>query len=164
MRLPCALTLSVACARMLAQQAMAIAERHAAERDAALSSVAEHRAMLGELNGRASSDREMLQADLAVMRSSERDARDKAHLAETQLSAAAEREKQLMDRLAAELTDKAAGAEVWQSDHLHFNCMIRPLPLGFSPSLTAFSLPPGPGRYHRLCPSSRHAARTRRPA
>jgi hypothetical protein len=32
---------------------MSIAERHAAERDAALQSVAEHRALLGELNGRA---------------------------------------------------------------------------------------------------------------
>ena len=90
---------------------MSIAERHAAERDAALQSVAEHRALLGELNGRAGADREALQADLAVARVAEFDARDKAQLCERQLNEASEREKQLMNRLTAELIDKAAGAE-----------------------------------------------------
>lgn len=53
------------CACLLA--AMAIAERHAAERDAALSSVHEHRGMLAELNGRASTDRETLQAEVRAL-------------------------------------------------------------------------------------------------
>jgi hypothetical protein len=39
------------------------------------------------------------------------DARDKAQLSERQLNEASEREKQLMNRLTAELIDKAAGAE-----------------------------------------------------
>lgn len=93
------------------QQAMAIAERHAAERDAALASVSEHRAMLGQLNGRASADRETLHAELAVARNSEQDVREKAAILEQQCAASAEREKKLMDRLSGELADKAAGAE-----------------------------------------------------
>ena len=66
-------------------QAMSIAERHASERDAALSSVAEHRSMLETLNGRASSDREALAADLAVARAAEADVREKAALLESNL-------------------------------------------------------------------------------
>ena len=93
------------------QSAMGIAERHASERDAALSSVAEHRTMLETLNGRASTDREALQADLAVARAAERDMRDKAGMLERQLQQSSEREDALMQRLSAELSDKAAGAE-----------------------------------------------------
>ena len=93
------------------QSAMSIAERHASERDAALASVAEHRTMLETLNGRASSDREALQADLAVSRASERDVRELAANLEAQLNQAADREQALMDRLSAELSDKKAGAE-----------------------------------------------------
>ena len=67
--------------------------------------------MLEALNGRAASDREALHADLAVAKSAERDVRERASLLDGQLAQAAEREKALVDRLSAELTDKAAGAE-----------------------------------------------------
>ena len=93
------------------QSAMGIAERHASERDAALASVAEHRHMLETLNGRASSDREALQADLAVSKAAAREVRERVALLEGQLSSASEREQALMDRLGAELSDKQAGAE-----------------------------------------------------
>ncbi len=93
------------------QQAMAIAERHAAERDAALGSLQEHRSMLEAVNGAATSDREALAADLAVAQASERDMRERADELSTALRATTEREQALMDRLSAELSDKAAGAE-----------------------------------------------------
>ena len=93
------------------QSAMSIAERHASERDAALASVSEHRSMLEALNGRAASDREALQADLAVARASERDVRERTALLESTLQQTSEREQALVDRLSAELQDKAAGAE-----------------------------------------------------
>mmetsp|Transcript_35984 Transcript_35984/g.94667 ORF Transcript_35984/g.94667 Transcript_35984/m.94667 type:complete len:282 (+) Transcript_35984:552-1397(+) len=53
------------------QQAMSIAERHAVERDAALIAVDEHRTMLTDLNARASSDKEVLQTELAIVRAHE---------------------------------------------------------------------------------------------
>ena len=93
------------------QQAMSVAELHAAERDAALASVAEHRTMLGDLNARSLADRGALAADLAVARSNEEGARNHAGVADAQLLGAAGREKQLVDRLQAELADKASGAE-----------------------------------------------------
>ena len=97
------------------QSAMAIAERHAAERDAALASVAEHRSMLEQLNGRASADREALLSEVHVAKAAERDMREKAALVEAQLGQTSEREQALVGRLQAELQDKSAGAEALEA-------------------------------------------------
>ena len=83
------------------QSAMAIAERHAAERDAALASVGEHRKMLEALNGRAATDREALSADLAVARRAEGEIRQRAQLLEANVQSTAKREHALVERLQA---------------------------------------------------------------
>ena len=67
--------------------------------------------MLGDLNARAVADREALAAEVAVARSDAENARGHAGVADEQLLGAADREKQLVNRLAAELADKASGAE-----------------------------------------------------
>ena len=69
------------------QQAMAIAERHAAERDAALASVSDHRATLNELNERAHSERHASQKEIAHAKEGERAAYQRAESSEAQLKA-----------------------------------------------------------------------------
>ena len=92
------------------QQAMAIAARHAADRDAEATSLSEHRALLNSLNASAASDREALMADLAVARADSRDMRERANELSFSLKGSTEREQALMERLSGELNDKAVGA------------------------------------------------------
>lgn len=93
------------------QQAMAIAERHATERDGEAKAVEEHRQLLDELNTRMLQDRERLTADLAVARAEARDMRVRADELSNGLKGSTEREQALMERLQDELQDKGAGVE-----------------------------------------------------
>ena len=94
-----------------AAQAMAVAERHAAERDAAMTSLADYRATLEALNGRAHSDRDALQTDLDAARRAERDALDRLGRLEAELQETHGREQQAMTHLAAMRADAQSATE-----------------------------------------------------
>ena len=72
---------------------MAVAERHAAERDAAMASLAEYRSTLERLHGRSTQERDALQADLDATRSRERELQDRLARAEAELHETSSREQ-----------------------------------------------------------------------
>ena len=94
-----------------AQQAMSVAERHAAERDAAMKSLADYRQTLESLNGRATHDREALQGDLDTTRSRERELLDRVARVEAELQETSGREQAALAHLAAMRTDAQAATE-----------------------------------------------------
>ena len=95
-----------------AQQAMAVAERHAAERDAAMTSLAEYRSTLERLHGRSTQDRDTLQGDLDSTRSRERELQDQLARAEAELQETSGREQSALSHLGAMRTDAQAASEV----------------------------------------------------
>ena len=95
-----------------AQQAMAVAERHAAERDAAMTSLAEYRSTLERLHGRSTQERDALQADLDATRSRERELQDRLARAEAELHETSSREQAALSHLGAMRTDAHAASEV----------------------------------------------------
>ncbi|KAL1530560.1 hypothetical protein AB1Y20_001461 [Prymnesium parvum] len=93
------------------QEAMSIAERHASERDWALSSVHEQRAQLQQLSSRVEHERDELLQQLTAARAAEREAQARLEKMEASYQDLSTREQAAVDHLAAARADSVAGTQ-----------------------------------------------------